>query len=304
MTHQRRTAFVLLSAIVLSGSCGREAQQAAHDQPLSIADVGFQTPESVLHDSVDDMYLVSNVNGPPLAKDNNGFISRLTPDGSVSALRWIDSSDPAVTLHAPKGLAIRGDTLFVADIDAVRLFDRQTGASVGTWDVPGVTFLNDLAVADDGTLYVTDSGLRAGVNGLEPTGTDAVYRFDEDGQAVALVSGDGLGRPNGILIDDDRVVVVTFGSGQVILIDPESGQISGLPAPGAGSLDGIVEMPNGDYLISSWDGQAVYRMGAGGQYTVAVDSVEAPADIGFDDGRNRVLIPLFRANRVEVRPLE
>jgi len=35
---------------------------------------GFDTPESAVHDPVADVYLVSNVNGAPLAKDGNGYI--------------------------------------------------------------------------------------------------------------------------------------------------------------------------------------------------------------------------------------
>src|SRR5206468_12792291 len=89
---------------------------------------GFLTPESVLHDSVQDIYFVSNINGNPTAKDNNGFISRVRPDGAVENLKFIEGGHGGVTLNAPKGLAIRGDTVWVADIDMVRSFDAKTGA--------------------------------------------------------------------------------------------------------------------------------------------------------------------------------
>src|SRR5437764_1461290 len=50
---------------------------------------GFLTPESVLHDPVQDIYFVSNINGSPTAKDNNGFISRVRPDGAGrTGSRW------------------------------------------------------------------------------------------------------------------------------------------------------------------------------------------------------------------------
>src|SRR5881628_1422310 len=49
---------------------------------------GFLTPESVLHDPVQDIYLVSNINGGPTTKDNNGFISRVRPDGAVENLKF------------------------------------------------------------------------------------------------------------------------------------------------------------------------------------------------------------------------
>ena len=82
-----------------------------------VADVGLSTPESVLHDAGADVYLVSNINGSPLEKDGNGFISRLAPDGSVLALKWIDGEAQGITLNAPKGMAIQDGVLFVAAID-------------------------------------------------------------------------------------------------------------------------------------------------------------------------------------------
>src|SRR2546430_5291507 len=50
---------------------------------------GFLTPESVLHDPAQDIYFVSNINGGPTTKDNNGFISRVRPDGAVENLKFI-----------------------------------------------------------------------------------------------------------------------------------------------------------------------------------------------------------------------
>ncbi len=304
MATSRRAS--LLTGLLLAGTtaCGgdREAQPPG-DEPIVVAEAGLRTPESVLHDPVSDRYLVTNIDGAPLAKDGNGFVSRLMPDGTVEALRWIDGAGPDVTLHAPKGMAIRGDTLFVADIDAVRLFDRTTGTPVGSWDVPGATFLNDVVVAPDGTVYVTDTGMRAGATGLVPSGSDAVYRFDASGTPEALVSGTALGGPNGIIVDKERIVVVTFRTGRLILIDAESGQISGLPAPERGRLDGIAVDADGSYLISSWEGRAVYRMQGGGLYVTAVTDLETPADIAIDRRRKRLLIPSFAADQVVILPL-
>jgi streptogramin lyase len=290
--------------LVAALACG--AGEQADDSPaataMDIAGVGFATPESMLHDAVADVYLVSNINGAPVARDDNGFISRLAPTGDVQALKWIDGAAEAVTLHAPKGLAIRHDTLFVTDIDAVRLFDRTTGAPLGAWPVEGAAFLNDLAVGPDGTLYVTDSGLGAGEGGLVPNGRDGVYRRDGDRWA-AVVSGAGLGNPNGILADSAGLTIVTFGSGEAYLVDPASGERSMLAKPEAGGLDGVVRIADGSLLIGSWGAQHVYRLSPGGTYSMASDSIQSPADIGFDATRHALLIPDFLNNRVLIRPV-
>src|SRR5688500_6376491 len=78
-------------------------------QPIEVSGVGFAAPESVLHDSVADVYLVSNINGGGRDRDDNGFISRVSPAGELLELKWIDGSSPSVRLSAPKGTTIIGD---------------------------------------------------------------------------------------------------------------------------------------------------------------------------------------------------
>ena len=292
---------ILIVGLAVASACGGN-ERTEPATPIIVEMVGLETPESVLHDVAADVYLVSNINGGPLDKDDNGFIARLSPAGTVTELRWIDGAAEAVTLHAPKGLAIIGDTLFVTDIDVVRLFHRVSGAPLGERPVPGATFLNDLAAGPNGTLYVTDSGLKAGAEGFEDSGTDAVYRF-RNGQWEALASGPALGRPNGITAAANGVTVVTFGSGAVYRLDPATGARTDLPMPEQGQLDGVVTLADGSLLISSWRAEAVFRLHADGTYGVAADSLPSPADLGLDAGRQRVLVPLFTQNKVVIRGL-
>jgi hypothetical protein len=51
---------------------------------------GFTQPEAVRYDPDQDVYFVSNFGtGDASAKDNNGFISRMTPNGKVEQLKFI-----------------------------------------------------------------------------------------------------------------------------------------------------------------------------------------------------------------------
>ncbi len=86
----------------------------------------LQAPEAARWDSDQNVWFVANINGDPLGKDNNGFIARLTPEGKVDSLKFIAGGRGGVTLNAPKGMAITGDTIWVADIDAVRAFNKRT----------------------------------------------------------------------------------------------------------------------------------------------------------------------------------
>ncbi len=262
---------------------------------------GLSTPESVLYDADNDRYLVSNINGTPFDKDNNGFISVLSPDGQVTTLKWIEGGKNKVKLDAPKGLALAKGVLYVADITVVRMFDAKSGAPKGDVSIAGSTFLNDLASSPDGKIYVSDSGLKAGPDGFAPTGTDAVYVI-EKGKAKAIAKGPELGGPNGVLAVDKGVIVVTFGSGEVYRLD-DKGKKQDVTKPPAGGLDGVVSVGD-SLLVSSWKASAVFRGKLGGSFDVALSDQKSPADIGYDAKRGRVLVPHFTEDTVEAYDLK
>jgi hypothetical protein len=267
---------------------------------ILIENVGLMTPESVLHDRTRDIYLVSNINGHPLDKDNNGFISRISPAGDIVRLKWIAGGVNGVTLNAPKGMAISGDVLYVNDIDAVRMFNVEAGAPAGEIAIEGASFLNDATVSSDGTVYVTDTGWGNGSDGFTNTGTDAIWAI-RDGSARALIRDDSLHNPNGICATGADLVIVN-AKGEVFHFSL-SGDMS-LPKtlPGA-SLDGVVMTGSGQLLISSWQTQSVYQGTMETGFTAIIENVPSPADIGYDATRNRVLIPVFLENKVRIDSL-
>ena len=299
----RSVAGVLAFALCVVGCGGAdmETETAAGPESVSIrvADAGFSTPESVLHDEAADLYLVSNINGAPTDKDGNGFISRVAPDGSVVELKWIDGESPGVTLHAPKGMAIANGNLYVADIDCLRSFDQVSGEPTGEICVDGATFLNDVAAALDGSILFTDSGLDPT---FAPSGADAIYRLVGGSEVLTVLAHPNLGAPNGVFDTSDGILVVTFMSGEVFRI-----RSSVAPTPLAGpsdmQLDGVVVLPDGRVLMSSWGDSCVHELMPSGDTRCIVPDVAAPADIGADAGRNRVLIPLFNDNAVLIQSI-
>jgi sugar lactone lactonase YvrE len=294
---------LVASACGGSGDASQDAGDASAGTAASdftVAGVGFATPESVLHDAQADVYLVSNINGAPVEKDDNGFVSRLSPDGTVLELKWIDGTAQGVTLHAPKGMALQGSTLYVADIDCIRMFDRTSGMPTGEVCPTGATFLNDVAPAPDGvSVFFTDSGLDAT---FAPSGTDAVYRLSDGSRITVISRSPTLGAPNGVSVGTRGILVATFGSGEVYALDAEGMRTDVMPASQR-QYDGIEAMPDGGFLVSSWGEQAVLRVAGDGTVSRIVEGVEAPADIGLDRTRNRVLVPLFNANEVRIVPL-
>jgi len=261
----------------------------------------LQTPESVLYDADQDVYFISNINGNPTAVDDNGYISRVNAETLQGEMKWVEGGKANVTLNAPKGLAILGDTLYVCDLTVVRKFDRKTGAPKGEVAIPGSTFMND-AASDGKSVYVSDSGLKAGAGGnFEPTGTDAVWQITAD-KPKQIAKGKDLKAPNGVEIADGKVWVVTFGANELYQID--KGKKTNVTTLPKGSLDGLVHLADGSFLVSSWDAKAVYRGKPGGAFTAVIENVNSPADIGYDTKRKRVLIPHFMDSIVTVHPLQ
>ncbi|HEX8790968.1 MAG TPA: SMP-30/gluconolactonase/LRE family protein [Polyangiaceae bacterium] len=271
---------------------------------LSLHDQGFNTPESVLYDAKNDVYLVSNINGSPTATDNNGYISRVAPDGSKVEAKWIEAGKNGVKLDAPKGSAIVNGTLYVADITRLRTFDADSGKPKADIALPGCTFANDVTSGPDGKVYVSDTGIKFDDKGNPaPTKSDAVYVVDK-GKAKTLAKGEDLGHPNGVLWSGDKadgkLWVVTFGTGEVYSLDKAGKKADAQKLP-KGMLDGIVALgdASASYLVSSWEASGVFHGKPGSDWTLALTDLKAPADIGYDTKRGRVLVPLFMDSAVE-----
>ena len=292
-----------LVALIASAGCGKPADTATRSvagSQILVHDVGFAAPASVIHDPITDVYLVSNINGSPTDRDDNGFISLVSPEGNVIALKWIDGDSSSVYLNAPRGMAVYGEFLYVADLTTVRRFDRRTGAPRGETPIPGATLLSDVATTDEGYVYVTDSGLRPGANGLEPSGTDAVYRMGQDGKLETLARGDSLGRPTGVAVTGDSVWVVGFGSGELYRV--AGGTRTDVRKLARGELSGLVAV-FGEVFVSSWEGETIYRGRPAGPFVELLHQLKTPADIGHDLWRNRLLIPLYNDNALRFVPL-
>jgi len=278
-----------------------EVAKPAPPSPLFRITEGISTPESVLYDEVNDRYLVSNINGKPDGVDNNGYISELSPDGKVLKEKFIAGGAGKVKLDAPKGSGISGGVLYVADISFVRLFDLKTGLPKGEIAAPGATFLNDIAVAKDGRVFVSDTGVKTGPSGFEPTGTDTVYVI-EKGKLRTIAKGKELGGPNGLVALANGVLVNTLNSDEVYRLDEKGVKQDVIKVP-AGGLDGMALIAD-VLLVSSWKLPGIYRGSLAGKFEVAWPGLAGAADFGFDNKRSRILVPRFVDNAVEVYDLK
>lgn len=306
-----RLAFALLAVVSLTrcpaDTVGQRTMSGPDDElppPMRLLPAAAETvitnlrkPESVLHDPEQDVYFISNINGGMLTRDDNGFISRVDAKTLKVQLKWIDGAKAGVRLDGPKGLAILGDALYVSDVTAVRKFDRRTGRPLGEVPLPGATFINDITT-DGRSLYVSDTGMKMapGIT-FARTGTDAIWKISGD-RATKLAAGRDLDQPNGLDHVGGRLRVVTFGGSDLYELDGvRRKDISSLPA---GQLDGLVHLGDGRAIVTSWIGDQIYREGDDGRFEPMLAGIDAPADIGYDSRRNRLLVPYPTANYVSI----
>jgi sugar lactone lactonase YvrE len=294
----------LVLALALAACAGEKPPvartHAAPASPTLVTTVrGLSAPESVIHDADQDVYFVTNINGNPGAKDGNGFISRMKPDGTVDSLHFVMGGRNGVTLNAPKGTAITGDTLWVTDLDAVRGFNRFTGAPLATIEFGRrARFLNDLALGPDGRLYVSEMGVATNDAGqMSPTGLDNVFRIGDGHRIESIMTRSKVPMPNGITSHGQGLLIGSFSEPEVRewREDAESLVTVG---KASGTVDGIGVLDDGRIVASSWDDSTVAVVGATPEPLIT--GVAAPADFEIDRKRHRVLIPQLTENQVVI----
>lgn len=279
--------FLVFSTLLTSCNQPTGNKAKANDDSLSFTilkiwetDTIFRTPESVIYDEKNNAVYVSNINQDPSNKDKDGFISRMDTSGNILDIHWVEG------LSGPKGMAISADTLFVADIDQLVLIDLREAKIINQIDIPGASFLNDLASDDNGDVYISDSN----------TGLIHIYHNGE----VSIWFDKNLQRPNGLYIEENRVLINNSKEGEVLAVDKNSKDITVL-VEGLGGGDGLEYLGKEDYyIVSDWAGE-IYIIGPHKEVTSILNTKDKKintADIDYIPSANLLLVPTFYDNRV------
>jgi sugar lactone lactonase YvrE len=276
-----RLLLSLVLTVILAGT-------AAAEPKLLWEAKGLAQPESVAHDPVTDVFYVSNINGAVMQKDGNGFITRIKPDGTILERSWVKG------LNAPTGLALRDRTLYVADVDELVEINAASGNVTKRHKAKGAIFLNDVAIAEDGTVYASDTPM------------NTIWRL-RDGTFEPWLANDDLNGPNGLLVQGDKLIVASFGrmpgEGQkqelagllAVNLEDQTIEPMGKGEP-VGNLDGLEPLDAGVYLVTDWAGGALYRIDSKGKADLLIDLNQGSADLTFFPPTKTVLIPMMLDN--------
>ena len=256
---------------------------------------GFSSPESVFVGK--DFIFVSNIGEQPetLAKDNDGFISKLNKNGEIIEQKF------ATSLNAPKGMLELKDTIYVVDIDRLVGFSVKNGKKVFEIEIKGSAFLNDIVALDFTTLLISD------------TGTGIIYQIDlktKTYKEFVRLDLAKFGGGNGMLLSPkkDKLYVAYYhpdgkSGGVVASIEIASKKITTIYDK-KGAYDGIVFAKNGDLLVSDWGENfngKILRISTNANNKTKVQTLELPAMKGpadmFSDGTH-LYIPKMLENEV------
>lgn len=232
---------------------------------------GFDMPESAIFDTDRNRIILSTIIGNPGAADGQGSLVLLTPDGEVIDANW------AVGLDAPKGMAILGDVLLVADLTRLHEVDLTTGEIRRSLAMPEAVFLNDVT-SDGEVAYVSDMM------------TNSLWRYN-DGEFAPWFSDPQLSHPNGVFLDEGRLLVGSWGSGlrddfttetpgSLLSISLETREIS-VVATGIGNIDGITRIDDA-IIVSDWVTGELVEIGSNGEVHQTAQFAPGLADISSE----------------------
>jgi hypothetical protein len=277
--------------------------------------------ESCSYDPLRGVIVVPNRGVGQNVQTNNGWISFINHDGSVHTARWVGIQNPGeqrsnmttpLVLNEPFGSDIVNGILYLADRDGgtnpndpvvavIRRFNMQTGAPAGETRVEKSNGFNDIEVADDGTVYATQTG----VGGQTPDPTSwQVWKVTKDGTASIFVQGAPLRQPNGIAIDEKgNIVVVNIGNNEVLTFSQDAKLMKTETAVQAGN-DGLVIMKDGTKYVSSVTLGGVSRIRPGQPAELIAQNIPNAASMCYDAGANQLVIPMNANNAMAFIPLK
>lgn len=258
---------------------------------------GFKNPESVAYDSMSNQLFVSNIDGVPTRLDAQGGTAKVSMDGEI-----LDDNWAAIGMSSPAGVLAHDGRLYVADVDRLVVFDIESHYVVDIFYAkPSGKFLNDVVLAPNGDIYVSDLKARD------------IWRL-RDERFVLWLDGKSSSfcRPNGLQATEDALIVACWTGkksagqkegeeppGQLVSISYEDKQVKplgeNLPA---GNLDGLQSDGADGYFVSDWvSGKLMHWTPDSGTRTIA-ELEPGIADFLIIPEHNMLVVPFMKDNRV------
>ncbi len=254
---------------------------------------GFDAPESAVYDAERKNVYLSNVNGGGTESNGKGYVSLLTTDGKVKKKDWVTG------LHAPKGMALVKNRLFVADIDTLVEIDVEAGKVAKRYAQAEAEFLNDVTADESGTVYVSDM--------LDTK----IYHLPKNHDRLEVwIASDDLEYPNGLLAEGNKLLVGSWGKpkadfttdvpGHMKVVDLKTKTIKPLGGKTTplGNLDGVEPAGNGAYFVTDWIAGKLFLISKEGEAAKLLDLPSGAADLEHVASLGLLIIPQMKSDKV------
>jgi hypothetical protein len=272
--------------------------------------------ESCSYDPERDLIVVPSRGVGQDVQENDAWVALINHDGAIHTSRWIGLQnpgqraglDPPLVLNHPAGSDIVDGRLYVADRDGgatnadpsvavIRWFEMASGRPGGEIRVEASEGFNDIEVAEDGTIWATQTG-------NDDPASWQLWRVAPGGAAEIVVQGAPLARPNGVAFDGDgNVVVVNIDTDAVLTFSP-AGELRATEHAAQAGSDGLVIMPDGTKYVSSVREGGISRIRPGGAAELIAENIPNPASMCYDAGANQLVSPMNANNALAFIPLE
>jgi len=171
--------------------------------------------------------------------------------------------------------------LYLVYVGNVRSYDLDSEQPLNAIAIPGSTILNGIAVADDGTIYASNT-----------RSPERIYKVTASGEVSTFADGAPLAAPNGVAIDrEGNIVVVNVGDNAVITFNPD-GEVILTEHAVEGGNDGIVVTEDGTKYVSSVRFGSVSRIRPGQEAQIIASGIPSAASMCYDSVQNQLVIPL------------
>ena len=282
----KNNIFSLCLYLIIISSASADAKNLILNWELD----GLSNPESVIYDPKLNHLYVSNVNGSGVEKDGNGFISIVSLDGKMVQENWVAG------LNAPKGLALHGRTLYVADIDELVTININNGSIINKFKVNDAKFLNDVTASKNGDIYVSDMFL------------NRIHVLTEDNFSVWIESPE-LEAPNGLLALENEIILGSWGKmtdgfatkipGHLKRISIKDKTIQSIgDGSSVGNLDGVESDNNHGFYVTDWISGKLLYIKSSGEVSELLDLPQGSADHEVVIEMNLIFIPLMMDNKL------
>lgn len=252
---------------------------------LSISASGqYQSPESAIWDNVNKRYFISNAGS-----------------GTIATVDWGGRTENAWVsgLIQPKAMLIIDSTLYILDYTTMKTYNVNTGISLKNETVPTATFMNDMCMDADSNFYITE------------TYDNSIIKYDWKRKTYAKITLKGfIDKPNGILYDGDRLLIVSFRENSPIqAISLPGYEVSTVLATDIDFMDGIAKDEKGNIFFSAWIDQntgsgKVYRVkdDFSGKIETVITNLDGPADIYYNLLNDTLVVPNMSGSWVGFYP--